>query len=175
MSERWLPVVGYEGYYEVSSQGRVRSVDRIITKLGQAPARLRGRLMKPTVDKLGRHWARFSRNDRKTARTVSRVVLEAFVGPCPKGMEGCHNDGDPGNNNVENLRWDTRSNNNYDAVRHGTHWAAKKTHCKHGHPFDELNTYVATTGHRACITCHNLRCKRAYLKKVALQQERRTA
>lgn len=51
---------------------------------------------------------------------VHRLVLEAFVGPCPFGMEGCHNDGDPTNNNLVNLRWDTHKNNEKDKIKHGT-------------------------------------------------------
>ncbi len=42
---------------------------------------------------------------------VSRLVLETFVEPCPKGMECCHNDGTRTNNNLYNLRWDTHKNN----------------------------------------------------------------
>lgn len=51
---------------------------------------------------------------------VHRLVLEAFVGPCPPGMECCHNNGNPADNRLENLRWDTRSANCLDAVQHGT-------------------------------------------------------
>lgn len=51
---------------------------------------------------------------------VSRMVLELFVGPCPEGMEACHNDGDRTNNHVDNLRWDTHINNERDKVLHGT-------------------------------------------------------
>lgn len=50
---------------------------------------------------------------------VHRLVLEAFVGPCPAGMEGCHGDGDPTNNRITNLRWDTPENNWADRKRHG--------------------------------------------------------
>lgn len=50
---------------------------------------------------------------------VHRLVLELFVGPQPIGMEACHNDGDPTNNHVENLRWDTREGNWQDRKRHG--------------------------------------------------------
>lgn len=56
----------------------------------------------------------------KNHRLVHRLVLEAFVGPCPDGMEGCHNDGNAANNTLANLRWDTRSANVVDAYRHGT-------------------------------------------------------
>lgn len=51
---------------------------------------------------------------------LSRLILEAFAGPCPKGMECCHYDGNPGNSEVSNLRWDTRKGNHADKIRHGT-------------------------------------------------------
>ena len=53
-------------------------------------------------------------------RLVHRLVLEGFVGPCPPGMEGCHNDGDMLDNRLINLRWDTRVANRQDAAKHGT-------------------------------------------------------
>jgi len=68
-----------------------------------------------------------------TYRYVHRLILEAFVGPCPPGMVACHNDGDRSNNTPGNLRWDTVQSNLADKVRHGTqtrgecHPAAKVT------------------------------------------------
>ena len=50
---------------------------------------------------------------------VHRLVLEAFVGGCPDGHEGCHNDGNPANNHLSNLRWDTPKANWEDRKRHG--------------------------------------------------------
>jgi hypothetical protein len=64
---------------------------------------------------------------------VARLVLLAFVGPCPDGMECCHNDGNPHNNSFENLRWDTRSANAADRNRHGRGWAGE------GHPKAKLD------------------------------------
>lgn len=52
---------------------------------------------------------------------IHRLVLTVFVGPCPEGMEGCHDDGNPANNHVDNLRWDTRKANHADKKKHGTH------------------------------------------------------
>lgn len=52
---------------------------------------------------------------------VHRLILLTFVGPCPPGMECCHNDGSRSNNALSNLRWDTRSSNAQDRVRHGRH------------------------------------------------------
>lgn len=51
---------------------------------------------------------------------VHRLVLEAFLGPAPEGLEGCHNDGNTLNNWLDNLRWDTHENNELDKIRHGT-------------------------------------------------------
>lgn len=65
-------------------------------------------------------------NGKRLRFSVHRLVLEAFVGPCPDGMEGCHNDGDKSNNRPSNLRWDTQSANSFDNIyRHGEK-------CKHG-------------------------------------------
>lgn len=48
------------------------------------------------------------------------LVLESFVGPRPSGMYCCHNDGNPQNNHVDNLRWDTPKGNSADRYKHGT-------------------------------------------------------
>ncbi len=56
---------------------------------------------------------------RNNQRAVHRLVLEAFVGKRPDGMEACHWDGNPANNSLSNLRWDTRSGNRKDDIRHG--------------------------------------------------------
>lgn len=56
----------------------------------------------------------------KTAIYVHRLILLTFVGPCPKGMEGCHNDGNRSNNKLSNLRWDTLSGNQQDRKKHIT-------------------------------------------------------
>src|SRR5262245_28162285 len=57
---------------------------------------------------------------RLRAFYVHRLVLEAFVGPCPPGQTACHNDGDTANNALGNLRWDTRTENMADKKKHGT-------------------------------------------------------
>lgn len=59
-------------------------------------------------------------NNRVSVRYVHRLVLEAFAGHCPSGMQGCHGDGDKSNNRIENLRWDTPKENQRDRIKHGT-------------------------------------------------------
>jgi hypothetical protein len=58
---------------------------------------------------------------RGRRRKVHRLVLEAFVGPCPDGMEGCHWNGTPTDCRLDNLRWDTHKGNGADSIRHGVH------------------------------------------------------
>lgn len=57
---------------------------------------------------------------KRSTRMVHRLILEAFVGPCPPGMEACHWNGNPTDNRLENLRWDTPQENTNDKYRHGT-------------------------------------------------------
>lgn len=135
----WRDVVGLEGLYQVSTSGLVRGVDRRVAHGHSRSVFVSGRILKPTIINDGYQLMRMSKDDKQTSRLVHRLVLEAFVGPCPDGMEGCHNDGDPGNNDLSNLRWDTRSNNNFDAIKHGTHVQARKTHCPQRHPYDAEN------------------------------------
>lgn len=136
--EIWLPVVGWEGLYEVSD--RVRSLPRMVYA-GRGRQRFNaGRLLKLPVTKRGYLQATLCREGKERKRPVNLLVLEAFVGPCPPGQECCHGNDIKTDNRLENLRWDTDSANSYDQVRNGKHPMARKTHCKNGHPFDEANT-----------------------------------
>jgi hypothetical protein len=67
----------------------------------------------------------------KVERQVHQLILFAFVGPRPAKYEGCHNNGDRLDNRVENLRWDTTSENQKDAVRHGTVKVGRESPCRH--------------------------------------------
>lgn len=152
-AEIWKPVVGYEGYYEVSNMGRVRSVDRIIHRSDGRTRIAKARILKPFGSKYGHLELKLYRDANVNNCQVHRLVLEAFVGRCPDGMECCHNNGIADDNRLENLRWDTPSANQYDSVRHGTHVAARKTHCKNGHPLTPGNYYIRNNGGRNCKQC----------------------
>jgi len=148
--ERWLPVVGYEGLYEVSDQGHVRSVERV-DSYGR---HRKTRVLKPNKNGSGHYQVRLYRNGRSESYSyVHRLVLEAFVGPCPEGMVGCHYDDVKEHNRLENLRWGTSSSNRFDAVRNGNDYNARKTHCKYGHEFTPENTRYCKNGGRACRQC----------------------
>lgn len=116
----WRPVVGYEGSYEVSDEGDVRSVARVIVRSNGAEQSVRPRELKKHPDRRGYHLVSLTRDHRPVHRRVHRLVLEAFAGPCPEGYEGLHGDGDMYNNHLSNLRWGTRTENVHDSMRHGT-------------------------------------------------------
>lgn len=108
--EEWRAVVGFPGY-EVSSLGRVRS-----QKFGSLWTVLR-----PSPGKRGYLRVAMSRDGKTHRRLVHRVVLEAFRGQCPVGMEARHvNDNNTANNAIDNLAWGTRLENAADRDRHGT-------------------------------------------------------
>jgi hypothetical protein len=124
--ERWLPVVGWEGYYEVSDQGRVRGVDRITTTSYGALRRWRGKMLRLNLSKLGYLSAQLWKDGQCKLRKVHLLVLEAFVGPRPDGMEGCHGSAGQRDNSLPNLRWDTPSANQLDRIRDGTDMRGEK-------------------------------------------------
>jgi len=169
-AEHWRPIVGYEGRYEVSDLGAVRSLPRLVRSGSGGLKPIPGTVMKPAIGKWGHLSVDLYKGGKKTRRVfrVHRLVLEAFVGPCPEGMEVCHNDGIASNNRVGNLRYDTRSGNKLDRVRHGTDHNARKTECIQGHPFDAENTYIRPEGGRACKKCRKAR----YDKWLAKQGKR---
>lgn len=158
MIEKWRPVVGYEGQYEVSDFGRVRGVDRIVkAKLG-SHRRQKSIILSAGINGNGYYTVRLTRNAIGKSYAVHRLALEAFVGSCPEGMEGCHNNGIATDNRLENLRWDTAKANNLDQFKHRTQRNAFKTHCIHGHELTPENTYLYGIAHngakRMCKTCN---------------------
>ena len=122
--EIWRAVDGYNGLYEVSSFGRVRSLDRRLTD----GRNWKGRPINPTSSTTGHMSVRLCNRDGHKWFGVHRLVLAAFKGPCPDGMEGAHTNGIPSDNRIENLRWDTRAGNHADKARHGTLLRGEKNH-----------------------------------------------
>ena len=120
MSKQWRDVVGYEGRYQVSDRGEVRSLGRIAWN-GNSWHRLQGRVLRPNVLPKGYLSVCLCKNGRPKRTYVHHLVLQAFVGPCPVGMEACHSPNrDVSDNRLTNLRWDTPSLNNLDKRQHGT-------------------------------------------------------
>jgi hypothetical protein len=119
--EKWRDIAGYEGRYQVSNEGRVRSLDRTVWGIDGKSQRWPGKMLTPVLHSDGyRRVKLHGSGARRKVKSVHSLVAEAFIGPCPAGMEVCHNDGNPANNCVENLRYDTHYNNLQDCVSKGT-------------------------------------------------------
>jgi HNH endonuclease len=108
-----------------------------------------------------------SKDNKLTTRTVHTLVLQAFVGPCPAGMEACHYDGDKANNKLGNLRWDTKRANELDAIRHRTRPDPMRTRCKYGHALTDDNVWFASSrpSLRRCKQCLKMYNARARAKR----------
>lgn len=118
--ETWKPIPGWETYYEVSNQGRVRSCDRFVVGRHGPETFFKGRILRSGGGKRGHQSVSFTRSGapRKSFWVHSLVAL-VFIGPRPPKMQVCHNDGNPKNNCVSNLRYGTQKENSADASKHG--------------------------------------------------------
>lgn len=153
--EEWRAVPGWEGMYDVSDQGNVRSLTRTISKPGWGPFTRKGRILRPDIAK---GYLRVTLQNKGAGRADRRLlhhlVLEAFVGPQPDGMEARHLDGIRTNNTPGNLAWGTRVENAADRDRHGNmRRALNRGHCAHGHPFNEHNLGFDAKGRVRCKQC----------------------
>jgi hypothetical protein len=123
--EVWKAIPDFPGY-DASDQGRVRSYWKYTGNGDGAhildyPQKILLSKKRPNY-----HGVTLCRNGEHFSRLIHRLVLEVFVGPCPPGLEGCHNDGDVSNCFLTNLRWDTPKNNHADKVGHGTQQVGEK-------------------------------------------------
>ena len=126
-AERWMPVLGFEGFYEASDMGRVRSVPRLVRFGTRGAMRTTGGVvLSPVMGSRGYPVVNLTRPGVRRQLFLHKVVLEAFTGGRPEGMEACHNNGETTDARLENLRWDTRSGNHKDKRKHGTWQVGEK-------------------------------------------------
>lgn len=170
-AEIWRSVVDYEGSYEVSNQARVRSIDRVVHCSDGAIKLLKGVVLKQVIAVHGGvpyYQVTLSKHGRVKSRKVCHLVLEAFVGQRPEGMECCHGPKGSTNDWLANLRWDTVSANKLDTVAAGNHRSASKTRCKNGHEFTPENTAIrGDNGGRRCLPCKRDTEQRSYRNRKA--------
>lgn len=117
IEEAWKPISGYDGIYEVSDLGRVRSLDRIVRG-----RRFRGIVLAQSKMKSGGYCCVGLSDGPNGVRTgkIHQLVCAAFIGPVPPGQMPLHGDGNPENNALSNLRYGTGAENVADAKAHGT-------------------------------------------------------
>jgi len=137
--EEWRAVVGYEGFYEVSDLGRIRSLDMsFVRSTDSRPYNKKGRLLEFEIDtRRGKGYLRvtFSANGRRSRRQVHHVVLESFVGPCPDGHECDHKNFVTCDNRLANLRWFTHKQN----VKHSDNSGRRNPVIGKEHPQTKLS------------------------------------
>lgn len=155
--EEWRPVPGYEGRYEVSDHGRVRSLGFYSNNRWGTRTWRKGRVLSASPNAKGYPCVALADGAGSLSNArVHRLVLSAFAGEPPPGKpHGLHEDDDKGNNRLENLRWGTGSENQYDAVQNGLHGQSLKRRCRLGHLLLAPNLVEsgADRGHRNCLAC----------------------
>lgn len=160
MGEQWRPVPGWDGVYEVSDQGRVRSLDRVLTT-ATGQRNWRGRVHRLDTDKDGYPCIKLGGANGKRA-AVHQLVMAAFVGPRPQGQEVRHLNDIRDDNRLANLAYGTRSDNMYDCIRNGSHNRASRDKCCRGHEFKpetmriRINKANGRT-FRYCMICDRIR------------------
>ena len=122
--EEWRPIPAYEGLYEASSLGRIRSLTRVVEQRskwgGTLLCRKPGRILRPVKGSDGYLGVSLSKDGRILRRHVHALVCSAFHGPRPEGHHAAHNDGAILNCHATNVRWATPTENADDKVKHGT-------------------------------------------------------
>jgi len=131
-SEKWLPVVGWEGFYSVSDAGRVRSEPRVVTRRNGRIYPLKEKILSPTANSWGYMQVSLRKPGVERKVHVHQLVAEAFIGPMPFGQETRHGAGGQLDNRVSNLSYGTHAENEADKVRDGTRL------CGVLHPFAKL-------------------------------------
>lgn len=126
--EQWRPVVGYEGLYEVSDLGRVRSLDRFVSHRYGGQQLKRGKVLAPCCHRHGYPKVGLWKNGAQKVPCVHVLVAAAFLGPCPAGMEVLHGKNGCKDCHLSNLRYGTHKQNGQDMLRDGTAQTGTKQH-----------------------------------------------
>lgn len=153
--EEFKSIPGYEGLYEVSNLGNVKSLERYDLR----GHKRREKILKPAKAQ-GYEFVTLSANGEKKAKKVHQLVMLAFVGPVPDGMMVLHGPNGKTDNSLSNLRYGTSSENSLDQTRDGTNVNRNKTKCPRGHELDglNLNPRQIDQGKRSCYSCFLSMC-----------------
>lgn len=171
MKEVWRAIPGWEGFYEASNLGQIRSVNRYVHYVNRSnPVFYEGCVLKGWKTPGGYRRVSLTKNNRHYPRSVHRLVMLAFTGAQGSENDVRHLNGDPADNRLENLSYGSKSENRRDTIRHGRDRNLNKTHCPRGHEYGERNTYHGSNSRgefRLCRECANERNRAYYAKHKA--------
>ena len=155
MTETWKPIPGWEGYYEVSDHGNVRSLDRKVRTLRGEMRFIRGKNLKLNENHNGYMYVMPARQGKNQRLWVHHAVLTAFASPRKDGKVCMHVNNNIKDNRLENLQWGTQLENIQQRDIEGRNANTRKTHCPRGHELKKpnLNKYLLRQGRRACQSC----------------------
>ena len=119
--EEWLSIPGYEGYYEASNLGRVKSVERVIHRSDGRTTPVQEAILTPQLNnQTGYQQVILRRNGERSGCRIHSLVALVFIGSKPVDKEVAHNNGNSIDNSLCNIRYATRKENAEDRIRHGT-------------------------------------------------------
>lgn len=116
----WKAIPEWEGFYEASNKGEIRSVDRVITFSDGRTRAYKSQVLAQYTDGKGYRKTTLKKNGEDYRAHIHVLVAAAFYGPRPEGLVVRHLDGDNTNNRKSNLRYGTHAENSEDSLRHGT-------------------------------------------------------
>lgn len=117
--EIWKSISGYEGLYEVSNYGKIRSLNRVLNRKDGVKTSIKGKILTYNICRKGYYRSKLCKGDGGKYKTIHRLVAIEFI-PNPKKLPQInHIDGDKSNNNVENLEWCTNKYNMEHAIENG--------------------------------------------------------
>ena len=153
MDEKWLPVVGYEGLYEVSDLGRVWSVPRVVWRKNGTKQTVKGKMLSQFVRE-GYPRVTISKGGVYKAMHVHRLVLRAHRGECPPGKQSLNGRSGPMDPALTNLRWGTPAENAYDRSLQR----------------DDTESYGERQGSHKLTTANVIDIRRRYVPHVVTEQ-----
>lgn len=115
----WKDIPGFEGFYQVSNIGKIKSLARVVMRKNGSKCTVKERILKTRLNNRGYEIVTLCIDCNFTHHTVHKLVALAFYGERPTGHEIAHFDGVRNNNKVENIRYATKKDNAGDRDRHG--------------------------------------------------------
>lgn len=136
MEEIWKDIENYEGLYQVSNLGRVRSLDRVVKSERTGYKTVRGKIIKPTIQNTGYYYVLLYKDGKALRKTLHRIIAKAFI-PNPENKPQIdHINGDKTDCRIENMRWVTPGENNSNPHR------CKEFSCsKSGNGYKKIRQY----------------------------------